>query len=292
MKSGYLEMSVIHSTAMKPLTDLLESNRNLHFIEELMKKKEVPKFRFEALEEKFIGHMTKVCEIFTSYGRLKESYNIKQMLHILKIPEWQESPPLAFYLTPLKNAVRDTRDCLLKMDKEGPLHCKYIIEDNTEFQDKTIFMIQKDLTAQWLAGDELKQDQFKFMYNVAKIIYDSALKDQLLNDKKEVIENVLPALAAYEAIMIIKNILDVKEAEKKKELEKLERDGGISNRLAKTVTIVEEQPEVVTTASPAKTVAGSPIKKGQTMVQPPEKSEAEKEREAQREEMKKYGVRS
>ena len=126
---------------MKPLTELLESNRNLHFIEELMKKKEVPKFRFEALEEKFIGHMTKVCEIFTSYGRLKESFNIKQMLTTLKTPEWQQSPPLAFYLTPLKDAVRDCRDCLLKMDKEGPLHCRYIIEDNTELQDKTILMI-------------------------------------------------------------------------------------------------------------------------------------------------------
>lgn len=44
------------------------------------------------------------------------------------------------------------------MDKEGPLHCKYIIEDNKELQDKTIVMVQKDLTAQWLAGDELKQD--------------------------------------------------------------------------------------------------------------------------------------
>ena len=123
-------------------------------------------------------------------------------------------------------------------------------------------MIQKDLTAQWLAGDDLKQDQFKFMYNVAKIIYDSALKDQLLNDKKEVIENVLPALAAYEALMIIKNILDVKEAEKKKEQEKLERDGGLSTRLTKTVIIAEEQPDP-TIASPTKTATtGSPVKKG------------------------------
>ncbi len=65
MKSGYVEMSALHATAMKPLTDLLESNQNLHFCEELMKKKDVPKFRFEALEEKFIGHMTIVCEVFS-----------------------------------------------------------------------------------------------------------------------------------------------------------------------------------------------------------------------------------
>lgn len=78
------------------------------------------------------------------------------------------------------------------------------------------------------------------MYNVVKIISESALKDQLMNDKKEVLENVLPALAAYEALMIIKNIFDVKEAEKKKEIEKLEREGGNTTRLVKNVTIVEE----------------------------------------------------
>ncbi len=77
MKSAYIEMNNIHTQAMKPLSELLESNRNLHFLEELMKKKEVPKFRFEALEDKFIGHMTKICEIFATYGKLKESYNIK-----------------------------------------------------------------------------------------------------------------------------------------------------------------------------------------------------------------------
>jgi hypothetical protein len=50
------------------------------------------------------------------------------------------------------------------MYKLGPLHCKYVIEDNVELQEKTIAMVQKDNVAQWLAGDELKQDQFKFIY--------------------------------------------------------------------------------------------------------------------------------
>ena len=108
-----------------------------------------------------------------------------------------------------------------------------------------------------------------------------------MNDKKEVIETVLPSLAAYEALMIIKRILDVKEIEKRKELEKLERDGGNTMRLAKAVTIVEEQqPEP---ASPVK-ATGSPLKKGQTMTIPTEKSEAEKQKEFEKEEMKKYGV--
>jgi hypothetical protein len=90
--------------------------------------------------------------------------------------------------------------------------------------------------------------------------------------------------------MIIKNILDVKEAEKKKELEKLEREGGNTTRLVKNVTIVEEQQPEPVTASPTKTATGSPLKKGQSMVQPPEKTEAEKQKEAEKEEIKKYGV--
>jgi hypothetical protein len=49
--------------------------------------------------------------------------------------------------------------------------------------EKTSVMLQKDYTAQWLAGDELKQDQFKFIYNIVKIIYDSALRDHLLNEE-------------------------------------------------------------------------------------------------------------
>ena len=109
-----------------------------------------------------------------------------------------------------------------------------------------------------------------------------------MNDKKEVIENVLPSLAAYEAVMIIKRILDVKKVEKRKELEKIERDGGNTMRLSKSVTIVEElQPEA---ASPTRQTTRSPVRKGQNMDIPTEKSEAEKQREFEREELKKYGV--
>jgi hypothetical protein len=133
IKSGYVEMSLIHSTAMKPLSELLESNLNLHFFEELAKKKkDLPAFRHEALEDKFAGHLTRVCEIFRDFGNLKEHFHIKQMLQILKINGWKESPPLSFYLFPLQHALTDMRNCLLDMQKKGHLHCKYIVEENEE----------------------------------------------------------------------------------------------------------------------------------------------------------------
>jgi hypothetical protein len=64
-------------SAMKPLTDILESNLNLHYLEQIEKKKDVPPFRHEALEEKFSGHFTRLCDIFRDYGNLKKYFNIK-----------------------------------------------------------------------------------------------------------------------------------------------------------------------------------------------------------------------
>lgn len=64
IKSGYILQNEIHMTAMKPLVNLLESNENFHFLEEIEKKKEVPKFRHEALETKFCEHLTIICQLF------------------------------------------------------------------------------------------------------------------------------------------------------------------------------------------------------------------------------------
>lgn len=78
---------------------------------------------------------------------------------------------------------------------------KYIVEENKELQDKTIAMNKLDFKCQWLMGNSLKQDQFKFMYDSIKIIYDSALKDLLLNEDKTIMESVIPKIVAYMAIM-------------------------------------------------------------------------------------------
>lgn len=94
-------MNQIHMTAMKPITNLLESNLNLHYLELIEKKKDVPSFRHEALEEKFCEHLTRVCEIFRDFGNLKDPFNIRQMLHVLKTRDWAQIPPLAFYFQPL-----------------------------------------------------------------------------------------------------------------------------------------------------------------------------------------------
>ena len=69
-------MSKIHADAMAPLTLLIESNLQFHRLEEIIKKtkdpREIPEFRYVALEEEFVKHMTIICEIFKEYGDMKE----------------------------------------------------------------------------------------------------------------------------------------------------------------------------------------------------------------------------
>ena len=67
-------------------------------------------------------------------------------------------------------------------------------------------LVACDATVQWLLGDELKQDQFQFLYETINIIYESALRGRLLNMDQRIIDTVIPQLTAYRAIMAIRDI--------------------------------------------------------------------------------------
>jgi uncharacterized membrane protein YgaE (UPF0421/DUF939 family) len=69
-----------------------------------------------------------------------------------------------------------------------------------------------------------------------KVIYDSALRNALVNEKDKVIKTVLPNLTAFYSILNIRDIIEKKATEKRKELEKAEREG-------KKVTFEEETEE-------------------------------------------------
>ena len=156
-KSINPEMNIIHMSAMKPLVELWFANLNLYNINVMIKSgAEVPKFRFDALEEEFVLKMTEICRIFTTYGKLAQPFNIRQMLTTLKIKDWKEIPPFEFYLNPMEEALNKVIAELLRMNKAGPLRSRYIIEDNEDLQNLIIEMVRQDNIVQDLIGDELK----------------------------------------------------------------------------------------------------------------------------------------
>ena len=62
------------------------------------------------------------------------------MLKIINIPDWKECKPFYYFLTPLSDAITKVRNDLLKMDEEGHLFIKYIVEENEGLKKDTIFM--------------------------------------------------------------------------------------------------------------------------------------------------------
>ena len=57
------------------------------------------------------------------------------MTSTLKIKDWKETVPFAFYLHPMQKLITDVRNTLLNMEKLGPLRIKYIIEHNIELEN-------------------------------------------------------------------------------------------------------------------------------------------------------------
>lgn len=147
------------------------------------------------------------------------------MQKTMKIEDWKRIRPFEYFMTPLLKAITKVRDTLLKMHKDGHLRIKYVVEDNTELQNQIIAMVKQDNQVQWLVGDELKQDQFKFLYDTIKIIYDSALREKYISDDENVRDLVIPMLVAYRSIMFMRNIQLRKADEAKKAREKEEREG-------------------------------------------------------------------
>jgi len=160
-------------------------------------------------------------------------------MSVLKIPNWKTITPFAYYLNPLNDSITVVRKTLLKMNEDGPLRIKYIIEENKQLQDECTVMVKKDYLAQWLVGDHLKQDQFKFIFDTTKIIYDSALRDKLLGNNEIVVGSVLPKLIAYKSILSIRNIQLRKTEEARKQREKDLREG-------KPVVIEAKDPKKMT----------------------------------------------
>jgi phage terminase small subunit len=215
-KSINPDVVAIYMSAFKPLTEMWEANINFHHLNEMIKKGvKVPEFRFEALEEQFVQKTTRMGEIFRDYGRLDFPFDIRQMLTVLKIENWKDIHPFSFYLQPLEDAVNDVVKELLDMLKAGHLRSKYVLQENTELQDKFIHMVRLDVTCQCLLGDELKQDQLKFIYNVHKTIYDTGLKDAYVDSKKNefILQNVVPSLTALHSLITIMEIEDARQAD-------------------------------------------------------------------------------
>lgn len=226
----------IHKKAGQPLQDFAEASYNLqNYHTQVSKGHSYPEFRKKALYDKFIEHMTGICKIFKAFANpdtkltLDEEYDIKHLLEILDIEDWENEPCFRFYFTPLKEAYDKMVDELRTLHENGSLRFYYVIERNRTLQELVIALIHQYNIVKMLAGDELKRDQFKFLYRVHEKVSDCALKNTFVNRNKDsseaIINKVIPELTVFMTMMHIRDIDDRKALdEQKKERKKAERE--------------------------------------------------------------------
>jgi hypothetical protein len=157
-KSTNPVLAKIHLEAMTPVVDLMDASVNLQNFRTLSKTRSFPEFRKKALYEKFIEHLTRVCDIIKAFptkeGKtLDQEYDIRHILEILDTEGWEDIPPFRFYFMPLQQAYDDLVKELREMWKKGPLHVSYYVERNLGMHKKIIAMVRQYNIVKQLAGD-------------------------------------------------------------------------------------------------------------------------------------------
>lgn len=156
-------LSAIQAKAMQPVLDIMDASFNLQNFRNLSITREFPEFRKKALTEKFIEHLTTVCKILKAFPNkagltLDEEYDIRHILELLAIENWEEKPPFKFYLDPLKKSYDDLVTELRGMHRKGPLHCSYYVERNNAMAEKILALVHQYNIVKVLVGDVIKRD--------------------------------------------------------------------------------------------------------------------------------------
>ena len=135
---------------------------------------------------------------------------------------------------------------------KGPLRCSYYVERNVEMSKKVFALVNKYNIVKILAGDDLKRDQFKFIYAIHDKVYNCALKDIYLNNKQSgnCFQSVIPELTVFKAMLHIRDVDDRKANDAIKKQKKAEE------RAALGLSEEEEEELVLDIPQPEKTKKG------------------------------------
>lgn len=319
-KSFNPEMGAIHDAAMKPLTNLMKSNYDFYCINEMIRKEReredvppedrIPEWRRAALERVFVEDYSEMCRILTAYDgmqidrknpeagckRLKDPYDIKQMLDTLKVENWRGIKPFKFYFKPLETKLNASIKELLDMNKRGRLQVRYAVTLNENMHETICATIAEDVKVQWLAATPLKRDQFKFLYETQDILYQCALRTEFLAipfdnaddlEKDRVFMKVIPELTVLRALLRIRDIDDKKKAD-------AAHEDTMKKRLHLYVSEPEEEetkdePLKIAQATMTSTMRSQNRKKKVVEIDP-EELERQRKEAAFQHELKVYGV--
>ena len=203
----YILDSVL-SVILKPLSDALEANINLYYVENRSHEKRkwfrdpAPEFRLRACKEKFSDSMRDLIARLKDHGPLLHIPNVMKSLSRLEI-DTSSHDALKFFVSPVKKAWRELRSTMKGIYKRGFVRYRHPLKDNVEIVEALKKLLEVDLKAEQLLGDSLKKDQLEFIYDVLNHISLSPFNAQLKGESKEndiLRTEIIPQLAAFKAL--------------------------------------------------------------------------------------------
>lgn len=172
---------------LKPLEQLIIASNSLDYFEEKKTKGEsIPEFRTSAAHELFVKSLDDVCQILVACGKIPQALDTAVTLARLDLPNWPAVRPFEYYLSQLKERFTTLRETLSMMFRIGKSKLNpsvdrwtYELAGNAEFMGALEELIKIDMLCETVIGSSLKRDQLKFVYESAKLVYESPVKPWL-----------------------------------------------------------------------------------------------------------------
>ncbi len=202
---------------MEKLGDFLDRDQNRSDYEfQYGNRLEKPIFKANAYRMDI--YQLKWEEAFTNilkylYEKAKTDFymaiDVHKMFRNIEIPLGRELVPLKYYIDQLYQMIFDLRIKLYEMKLNSICRIKMPITANTDFIEKVKNIYNTHIIIENLMGDKLKYDQYIFIYNNIKFIYDSTQREVLLHVKdKSFLEDAIPKHVILQAIIHMTRIVE------------------------------------------------------------------------------------
>jgi len=135
--------------------------------------------------------------------------DVHKMFRNIEIPLARELMPLRFYVDQLVQMIFNLRIKLYELKMNSMTRIKMPITANTDLVERIKNIYQMHIIIDNLMGDKLRYDQYIFIYNAIKFVFDSTQRDYLLHLKDEqFIKEAIPKYVILCAIIKMTSIVE------------------------------------------------------------------------------------
>lgn len=229
---GHTETKKILNDVLAPLRELMEVNFRLTIFETKNTTKRLVEenyFQFKALITDFAMKYQACQEILykTKTEVIKHNSDFYNILKKLSYEGWESNEFEKTFILPIQDALNKMKANLVKLYSLGFDFWKQPLSNNSKFLDNVAELMAKESKAEFLLGSPLARDQSNFIFKICKEIFNSKIKDGLMNKETKLMDKTIPQLVLLKSMVRINKIFNKKREDflKHKTVTKTALDG-------------------------------------------------------------------